>query len=306
MSIFSSKKDQLCKDMDVVYHGLHNASEARLQYAKGWEDFGKTSAIMLTSQIPELETQFHELEKLFVEVATIHRKLAQEESRNAEDFRDVIERFAVVYRVSEEYSMRKQQWKEACDAFDNATKKIEVEKLKGTYAKNQAKLEANLAAAKKDKSDFLRRIKRKCQQLIDEKNKYNKFKIRRFRSGWTRYSNALKAASEAEIDVYGRIRDYLSQLNVENPEAAKVAEAAVNEQLSKPAPAPVPVPAPNQEETHEIHDVSEPVFESVPINESQENDEGQESQENQENQEEGEAQPTEDGVPAEPLFDNFE
>ncbi|KAK8834330.1 hypothetical protein M9Y10_032775 [Tritrichomonas musculus] len=293
MSIFASKKDQLCKDMDVVYHGLHNASEARLQYAKGWEDFGKTSAIMLTSQIPELETQFQELEKLFTEVANIHRQLAQEESRNAEDFRDVIERFSVVYRVSEEYSTRKQQWKEACDNFDSANKKIEIEKLKGTYQKNQAKLEANLAAAKKEKSDFLRRIKRKCQQLIDEKNKYNKFKIRRFRSGWTRYSNALKVASEAEIDVYGRIRDYLSQLNIENPEAAKVAEAAVNEQLSKPAPGPAPIPNHEEETNEEHHDAPE------------EHVEAQENQDNQENQEDAEAQPN-DGVPAEPLFDNFE
>ena len=286
--------------MDVVYRGLHSASEARLQYAKGWEDFGKTSAIMLTSQIPELEAQFQELEKLFAEVAAIHRKLAQEESRNAEDFRDVIERFSVVYRVSEEYSTRKQQWKEACEAFDSANKKIELEKLKGTYAKNQVKLEANLAAAKKEKSDFLRRIKRKCQQLIDEKNKYNKFKIRRFRSGWTRYANALKVASEAEIDVYGRIRDYLSQLNVEHPEAAKVAEAAVTEQLSKPAPAPVAVPNHEEEMLEENHDVPEANIEN------EENYENQENQENQEdNQDNGEAQPA-DGVPAEPLFDNFE
>lgn len=286
MSIFASRKDQLCKDMDIVYHGLHNASEARLQYAKGWEDFGKTSAIMLTSQIPELEAQFNELEKLFGEVAAIHRKLAQEEGRNAEDFRDVIERFSVVYRVSEEYSARKQQWREACDAFDNASKKIEVEKLKGTYTKNQVKLEANLAAAKKDKSDFLRRIKRKCQQLIDEKNKYNKFKIRRFRSGWTRYSNALKAASEAEIEVYGRIRDYLSQLNVEHPEAAKVAEAVVNEQLSKPAPEPVAAPSQDEENAEEK------------VDEPEANTENENSQENND-------QPA-DGVPAEPLFDNFE
>ncbi|OHS99254.1 hypothetical protein TRFO_08502 [Tritrichomonas foetus] len=222
--------------MELVYQGLHSAADARFQYARGWEDFGKTSAAMLTSQIPELESRFNELPKLFAEVAEIHRKLASEETRNAEDFRDVIERFAVVFRVSEEYAERKDQWKAACDAYDNVLKKIEIEKVKGTFTKNQYKLEAQVAAAKKEKVDYLRRIKRKINQLIEVKEAYNKFKVRRFRQGWTRYAEAIKVASEAETAAYEKIRDYLSQLSVENPEAGELAQAVVDEQTSKPAP----------------------------------------------------------------------
>lgn len=289
MSIFASRKDQLCKDMDSVYQGLHNASEARLQYAKGWEDFGATSLNMLVSQIPELELQFQDLQKLFSEVAAIHVKLAQEESRNAEDFRDIIERFAVVFRVSEEYGIRKDQWREAQTNYDNQAKKIEIEKAKGTYDKNRFKLDSQLAQCKQDKIDFLRRVKRKCAQLITEKEKYNAFKVRRLRQGWTRYSNALKEASEAEYEVYGKIRDFLAQLKLDNPEAASIAENAINEQITN-----TPPPAPQVDATAEIEKAEENINHEQP----------EEKPEEVHNEQNADAQ--DNGAPAEPLFDNFD
>ena len=236
MSIFASHKDAVCKEMDVVYHGLWGASQARIQYAKGWETFGETSAAMLTSQIPEMQSKFDELKDLFKAVADIHLKLSAEEARNADDFRDVIERYEVIYRVTEEYNERKVQWKTACDNFENKQKQIEMEKIKGTFTKNQYKLEGELAKCKQDKIDFLRRIKRKVNQLIHVKEAYSRFKVNRFRAGFTRYANALKEASEAEAEAFEKIRDYLNDLRVESPEAADAAESAFNEQASKPAP----------------------------------------------------------------------
>ena len=153
--------------------------------------------------------------------------------RSAEDIRDVFERFEVLYRVNEEYGIRKEQLAEANRKLTETHAKIEAEKNKGTYEKNKQKLEASLELARKDKTDALRRIKRKVRQLMHVKETYNKFKVKRFRQGFTRYNDALREASQNEIQKLTQIREFMSALSVENPEAAKVIETVIENPINQ-------------------------------------------------------------------------
>lgn len=233
MNLFSSRKDILCAEIVRVYDGLIQAATNRTAYAKSWSDIGSTSCAMLTSQIPELKTRFEEMRTIFNELSHIQYKLASEMERSAEDIRDVFERFEVLYRVNEEYGIRKEQLAEANRKLTETHAKIEAEKNKGTYEKNKQKLEASLELARKDKTDALRRIKRKVRQLMHVKETYNKFKVKRFRQGFTRYNDALREASQNEIQKLTQIREFMSALSVENPEAAKVIETVIENPINQ-------------------------------------------------------------------------
>lgn len=231
MNLFLSRKDVLCSEITHVYEGMVQSAESRVLYAKSWSDIGSTSCAMLTSQIPELKAQFEEMRTIFNEVYQIHFKLAKEIERSAEDIRDVYERFDVLFRVNEEYNIRKEQLADATRKLTEAHAKIEAEKAKGTYQKNEAKLLANLEAARKDKTDALRRIKRKVKQLMAVKDSYNKFKVKRFRQGFTRYSHALREAAQSEIQKLTQIREFLAALSVDDPTAASAVGAMVQQNL---------------------------------------------------------------------------
>ena len=239
LTVFQFGKDKLCADMSAVYDGLISAVKHRREYAKSWTSFGQNASVMAISQLPDHKEKLEEFAKLFAEVGEIHMELANKEERNAEDFRDVIERFAVVYRVNEEYNIRKEQWDDACKELEKAQRTIDVESQKPTYSSKAPKLQANLEKAKQLKRDCLRRYKRKVLQFIRVKEQYCKFKVRRIKHGFLLYAEAMREAARKEMDVFVRIRDHLNNLKSGDEPVA----AAVAEQLSQEAPAPAPVAA---------------------------------------------------------------
>lgn len=240
MMFFANKKDQLCMDMSTVYNGLIQAVKGRRLFAESWEGFADATTKMIETQIPSIAPQFEALEKLIKELADCERQLSNGEERYAEDFRDVIERFAVVYRVNEEFNARKSVFKDCCTFLKTAEERLVAEQAKPTFEKNRSKLEQAVEICKQDKKNALRRYIRKIKQLITVKDSYNKFKIRRFRSGFITYANALKTAAEKEIEIYGRIRDHLAQIKVEDPATGEQLESALNEQMEN-APEDAPI-----------------------------------------------------------------
>lgn len=276
VTIFQSRKDQLCNNLTAVYEGLINTVKGRRMYAESWKRFGENAAAMCTGEIPELKQQFEEFSGFCNELYAIQNTFADKEERCAEDWRDVIERFAVVFRVNDEYIERKTQWREATEGLERVQKTVELESVKPSYDKNKDKLNQKLEEAKQNKRDYLRRYKRKLNQLINVKDAYNKFKVRRMRHGWILYAEAMKEASLKEMDVYAKMKNLLSSMKV----GEQFAEA-VTQQITTPAPAPVELPN-IETAVEDAPEIPEP--EPAPIE-----DEG-----------------NQDHVPANPLFDSFE
>ena len=226
-NIFKSKKEILLTEMHEIYAGLFAASEGRKKYAQSWVELANYIKLMILTQNPQIEGKLDRFVDLFGQIGQCHSRLAEAELRNAEDFRDVAERFSVVFRSNDEYIQQKRKFREYEADLKEAIAKNETEKSKSNYAKNQAKLEGNIERLKGLKQEALDETKRKLQVLIDTREKYNQFKVRRFTHGWTTYGTALKTESEKEAELLTQVEELLNELKgeLESGTAQQVTEA---------------------------------------------------------------------------------
>jgi hypothetical protein len=232
-SILASRKDRVCTDLIAVHNGLLSAVQARREYAQAWTEFGTTACAMASLQIPQLGAQFTTLSGLFNEIAAIQNALADAEDRNADDFRDVFERFDVVFRLNDEYNAAKARDAEAVYALKELRARIATEREKPSWPKLEIKFTQQEAAARAERIAALERYKMVLALLLKAKIGYNRFKVRQLRHGWTLYADALREAAEKEIDAFGRIREHLRGLSLDG-----LSEAV--DELAAAAPEPVP------------------------------------------------------------------
>jgi hypothetical protein len=218
--VFASRKDRVCTDLIAVHEGLLASVQARREYARSWTDLGKTASGMASLQIPPLKDQFTKLSELFNDAAQIHLKLADAEDRNADDFRDVFERFDVVFRYNDQYNDAKIKYAEATNELAQIRDRIAVEKELPSWGKVEMKYTQQEGIAKANRIAALDRYKQQVALLLNAQQAYIKFKVRQFSHGWKLYAAALKEASEAELDVFARIKEHLQGLSLDGPEGA--------------------------------------------------------------------------------------
>ena len=269
MSFFSSKKTILLQDMVNIHEYLDKASTARTKYASSWRNLGRMIQAMIIGQTTVISGQISQFTSLINEIADVHSRLAAEELRNAEDFRDIFERYEVMYRANSEYGDAKSLFLAASKDLESARKKNEAEKTRPDYeAKRRVKLEAEIEKGKSAKAKYLELLKTKLSVFITSREKYNRFKVRRLCEGWTRYGHALKIESENESAIIDRIQECLAEMkgqNSVNPENLAQIETALQNHINAapepeftptpvepaPQPEPEPEPAPVQTTTYE-------------------------------------------------------
>ena len=240
-------KNEVCYDLLVTYERLISAAKHRKEYGLKWEQVGKLVADMAKSQVPELEEKYNELAELFHRIGKHHKRLARREIRNAEDYRDVVERFNVVYRVQEEKDDKKDDYEKAEKALKKAQAAIEANQSNPNFGSMKTKLEGNLNIAKEKAHTALFHYKRKLAQLVQVRNTYNLLKVQRMKHGSLEYANALKKYAEKDIELFLKVKELLDSLTIDGD----VAEA-VNEAVSQPAPEPADLAqADAQIESHE-------------------------------------------------------
>ena len=144
--------------------------------------------------------------------------LSDEEIRNSEDMRDIVERYFVVDRANKHYMECKSLYAKAGEALENAKNKNTLEMNKASYEKNRFKLEAAIDKAKTAKATALDNLKQSIRDLIEARKKYDAFKIRRLISGWTRYGNALKTACDSELAAYKDLQNLINDLKSNAPQ----------------------------------------------------------------------------------------
>ena len=239
-----ASKDPVLNDMVTSAKSLMGAATVRQKYAADWRKFGEKLKAFVNSQNPDVAEKMQTLSDLLNEVSDAENALAQDEIRNADDFRDIIERYAVLFRVNEEYLQAKLAYKRATDALADAIQKDKVESTKPTYDRNRPKLLAAIERSKAQKRASLIRFKEQTEALLDQRGRYTRFKVRKMVEGWTRYGNGLKRMCETETDIFQRIKEVLNELresgNV-NHEAVDQMERQI-EQQAQAAPPPSPPP----------------------------------------------------------------
>lgn len=230
-NFLKSKKEILLSDMHDIYAGLYKAGESRKEYAKNWSEFAKYAKVMIMTQNSNVTAELDRFVDLCTKYAESQTRLAEAEMRNAEDFRDVAERFSVVYRGNNEYIDQKRKFRELEAELKEAKAKNEAESAKPTYAKVQAKLEANINRLKDAKKEAYELTKQRLRDLIDIRNKYNAFKIRRFCHGWSLLGTVLKQEGQTMTEILQKIGECLEALAACGAEGTEKLAEAVQEQV---------------------------------------------------------------------------
>jgi hypothetical protein len=214
MSIFQSHKARATADMVSVYEHLMNTVKFRRDYAQSWADLGPILAGLFCSQMPSLGPSLDALSGLLMELSQVHTALADSEARAAEDWRDVTERFGVLWRETEEKAARIQHLNEATEALATAQARVKAESMRPGYEKIRFRFDQQLALAKANKADALQRCKFSVARLITVSRAYAAFKVRRFHHGWTLYATATRRAAQREMDIFGRITQLLDAAQI--------------------------------------------------------------------------------------------
>ena len=209
-----TNKNVKIQDMINTYQNLKLAGDNRIIFANSWEKLGISLQTMVLSQAPYLVDKMNQFIQYLKELKESEIRLANAEIRSAEDFRDVFERYAVMFRVNEEVIDARNRFKNATEALNQAKIKSEKAKSKEDYSeKHQKKVEK----CTQEKKDALEAVKAKYNELINTREKYNAFKLRRMLEGWTRYGHALKVENEAQDEIYAKIIEVLQSMKNESP-----------------------------------------------------------------------------------------
>lgn len=257
MKVFQSKKRILLHDMVAIQKFLANSAEYHDSYADTWAKMGETLKNMIVSQNSAISDQMERFAVCLKEIADCHKRITAAETRNSEDFNDVIERYEVLYRTHNEYLDAKKKFQNANAKLREALDLEMYNKARPDWDKLQEKTEINVTKCKEAKVAALEDTKVKLATLIETRKKYNLFKVRRFRQGWIRYGTTLKTESENEIEIINKIQGILNEIRGikdVNPEDLNKIETAVTKQLEE---APQPQFTPDAESLQQANTVTD-------------------------------------------------
>ena len=211
----------------------------RIDYAERLNIFVNTLSSMVNKICPEYEVQMQAVRDVYSRISACNLKLARAEHRCSEDLRDISERFLVIERINNEYIQLKESYQTASNNLIAALADELAEKEQPNYDKIRAKIEASIVKAKADKNTANEFLKRKINELIEAKDKYNKFKARRLKSAWQTLAEGLDAFAQSENTLYEELKEKLEKLKTNEIPQELVDSISENSE-------PLPNPAENE------------------------------------------------------------
>jgi hypothetical protein len=182
------KKKLLAEIFEVVDQSRDFVSihQEKIDYLN---NFIKYAKVLIQAEAPELSQRMEPVFNHYGECVKLEQKLIDAELRTAEDLNDVAARFDVVFRLSEESSEANMVVKKCTANLKKLKDELMEDQAKGGNKK--FKIEANIAVAIEEKKKAIEAADLKIQEFISVKEKYNAFKIRRLRHGYSSYGEAL-------------------------------------------------------------------------------------------------------------------
>jgi hypothetical protein len=199
-----------------IYVALANESAHRLRYSQSWLDLSRSSLSLVTSTVPECASTWQEVCVLFSRLSAIHRELAEQQNRSSDEFRDVFERQNVVQRISDEYRNLHGAFNRASDQLLHATVNKANEQVRPSYERRERGLNDAIQRAITAKRRAADDLKAKLRELIEQRQRFGRYKLRKLKSGFVGYVVAVKAALEQEMDVMAGIEELVGKLQTDS------------------------------------------------------------------------------------------
>lgn len=147
---------------------------------------------MIQKEAPRFEKPVSYALDPYRTIALIEQEFALAEERFKDDLLDIVERYKVVQQHQSEYQ-------ELLRALADANTAINHAKLTITTDQTQADAVESASSLKKE---LLLKAKQKTQELIEEKQKFSKFKMNRLAHAWQYYSSALENYGSKGAEYY--------------------------------------------------------------------------------------------------------
>lgn len=223
-------KDAILYDMVTTVRSLLLACEARERYAAGWGVLAERVSRMISSQGSDVSSDLSRFCELAEQIRCAEAALSDAEERVAEDLGDVVARYDVLFRANEAYLKAKGDFAVASSALDAAVQSDRAEQGRSAYTKSKFVLQAKVQQAKENRRRVAVQFRGAVAALIECRNRYTAFKIRRFAHCWKVYGAGVLAMVSAEAPVFSEIREILGRWRAS--EAVPQGEvAAVEEQI---------------------------------------------------------------------------
>lgn len=180
-----TRKELLADLNSIVTMSREEIKQYRLEIDY-FRKFAETVIQLVEHEAPEFNSHIKEIFERFCNSINYEEILVNGYERMTEDFNDVAERFNVIYRCSTACSDARAKVKDC---------RAKIEKLNNDLAtvdpKKKSKVEAELQKAIQNKKDAIENAKDKIQELIDEKEKYNNFKVKRLKHAYVHMGQIL-------------------------------------------------------------------------------------------------------------------
>jgi hypothetical protein len=205
------KRPPILDTMLAISEQLTNASTSRRNYSRLLRSFALSLVTSATRAKAEATEKFSVLQSYYNEIADLQDNLANAESRTADDIRDIVERYVVLSRFTDEYNTQKELYEADVNALLEAMASQTVASRQPGYEKVKSALENRIAHAKLQKKFNAQLLIQKVKQLIVMRQKYSVFKFRRLAHGWRTYVQAKSALVKGEKTAILQIIDLLRE-----------------------------------------------------------------------------------------------
>ena len=217
------KPNPVLDSMIALSETFISTADARQAYATSTAKFATALVNMMARLSPDLSEQINTLAGLYTRVSKINENIVNSERRSGEDMRDLVERFAVVTRLNQEYQKHQELYKERSDALIEAMADNIVELKKVSFdTVTRERIAARVVKARQDKKNEHDLLKQTLAALIDAKERYNAFKRNRIRHAWIGWAADHARLVAEEKTVLEQIVEFLNS-NSLTPEIAEQA-----------------------------------------------------------------------------------
>jgi hypothetical protein len=163
-------------DLASVAEHIRGMSDIRRSHAAGWRSLSFLLEKLVVSENPAASDDVEIMVRLFARIADAEGALAESEFRAAEDLRDIVERYNVIFLCDEAYS-------EASNIFDFCCLELRAavadERENAHKQAAHFKYTAAIEKAKDDKRQAVAGLKAAITRMIEMRERYAAFRGRR-------------------------------------------------------------------------------------------------------------------------------
>jgi tetratricopeptide (TPR) repeat protein len=228
-------RDPIVDKLELFANALAAASRARASYAASWAPFGLCLQTLVMAKNPGVSSVFPTLLQFISQVSSAESDFSKALVRASDDFRDVVERYGVLYRQNEAYFELHIAFERASEALANAVADDAAERGKAGYERSRARFERAIVAARETKRRTLAAARTAVQELIVTRERYKRFKLRRTEQGWRGYAEAAQEFARRETEAFTGMRKEIEALKAAGKMPPEDAERYLERMRAAPA-----------------------------------------------------------------------